>query len=176
MFNLLLHICCAPDLTAPFERLKDDYNISAFFYNPNIFLEEYNKRLSEFINLNKKLNLKFKIGRYDSLGWHKSIKGLEKEKEGGKRCLACFKFRLEKTAQTAKENKFDFFSTVLTISPHKDAEIINAIGENLAKEYQIDFLKFDFKKQEGFKRSLALSKEYQLYRQNFCGCIYSLRR
>ncbi|MCD4664850.1 MAG: epoxyqueuosine reductase QueH [Bacteroidales bacterium] len=176
MTKLLLHTCCAPCVTVPIERLKSEYNITSFFYNPNIHPEaEYRQRLLELKKLLNTLKTKSIIHNYDSDRWFEFVKGLENEPEGGKRCAVCFRMRLEQTALFAKQEGFDVFTTVLSISPHKNATLLNQIGNELAKQHQVQFLEANFKKQNGFKRSIELSKKYNLYRQNYCGCIYSRR-
>ena len=173
--KLLLHACCAPCSSACLERLKEHFDVTVFFFNPNIEDEEYLKRkqeLKKFISLTgwaKELDCD-----HDTAEFYKVAKGLESCPEGGERCLACFKLRLERTAKAAKEGGFDYFGTTLTISPLKDAAAINAIGEELSKEYGISWLYSDFKKQGGYLRSTQLSRQYGLYRQNYCGCVFSL--
>jgi len=172
--RLLLHTCCAPCVTVPVERLQHDYELSCFFYNPNIHLkDEYLKRLNEVIRLTKELGLKIIIPDYDVAPWFELVKGLEDEPEGGKRCSVCFEMRLQETGRYAKEHNFDVFTTTLTISPHKNAVLINKIGTEIGEQYQIAFLEANFKKQDGYRRSIELSKKHNLYRQNYCGCIFS---
>ncbi len=172
--KLLLHTCCAPCVTVPMERLQPDYEVSCIFYNPNIHLRyEYLERLNEIIRLTKELELKIIIPEYDVDRWFELVKGLEDEPEGGKRCSVCFEMRLRETAQYAKKNNFDLFTTTLTISPHKNATLINQIGAEISEQNQIPFLDANFKKKDGYKRSIELSKKYNLYRQNYCGCIFS---
>lgn len=172
--DLLLHICCAPCSTASIERLKNNYNVTGIFYNPNIYPEkEYLKRLKETEKYCQHFGINLIKFDYSHLEWLDKIKGLEREKEGRKRCLKCFKIRLDKVAKEAKERDFDFFTTTLSISPHKNFEDIKKIGDELAKKYKINFLAIDFKKQDGFKKSLELSKRHNLYRQNYCGCEFS---
>ncbi len=172
--SLLLHACCAPCSSACLERLKDFFDITVLFYNPNIEDEEYYKRKAELIKLlaatgwAKVLDCDRDTDKFAS-----AICGLEREKEGGKRCVKCFELRLDKTAEIAAANGFDAFTTTLTISPLKNAELINAAGEAAAKRHGTRWLHCDFKKKNGYLRSLQLSKEYELYRQNYCGCIYS---
>jgi len=177
--KLLLHVCCACCATEVYNRLKDDYEVTLFWYNPNIYPHsEYHNRLKSLKKLVKDLNCKYLIDNdYDSdlVEWEKAISGLENEPEGGKRCEKCYQFRLEQTAKVAKENGFDIFTTTLTISPHKNAALINQIGKQIASKYKIDYLESDFKKQDGFKKSIELSHKHNLYRQNYCGCIYSIR-
>ena len=176
--NLLLHSCCAPCSSYVIEYLRNYFNITILYYNPNIFpYEEYNKRKQEqikFINMFDDVN--FMDCDYDNDIYNDVIKGLEDEPERGRRCNVCFKLRLNKTALLAKNNNFDYFGTTLTVSPYKNASLINEIGIALANEYDIDWLYSDFKKNEGYKRSIELSKENNLYRQDYCGCIYSQRK
>ncbi len=175
--KLLLHICCAGCGAHISETLKSDYQVALYFYNPNIFPEdEYNKRLEEAKKIADEFWLDLIIGGYGHKGWLKEINGLEKEPEKGKRCYVCYKLRIEETAKIAKAKDYDFFSTTLTISPHKDAGAISAIGRELARKHNIDFLDKDFKKQEGFKKSCELSRKLGLYRQNYCGCEFSVRK
>ena len=178
--TLLLHSCCAPCSSQVITCLTNYFDITILYYNPNIYPEEeYLKRKEEQIRLINTIN---KINKleiidcdYDNDIYEKEIKGLEKEKEGGNRCYKCFNLRLEKTAQIAKKKKFNFFSTTLTISPYKNSKIINNIGKDLEKKYNITWLYSDYKKKDGYKKSIELSKKYNLYRQNYCGCIYSKR-
>lgn len=176
--SLLLHACCAPCSSAVLERLASHFKISILYYNPNITEEkEYQKRLDELRKIISKLNFKYQINiidsRYEPKEFFKIAKGLEKEKEQGKRCYKCYELRLEETAKVAKEKNFDFFATTLTLSPYKKTSWLNEIGENLSEKYQANYLYSDFKKKNGYKRSIELSKEYNLYRQDYCGCIYS---
>lgn len=164
--KLLLHVCCAPCSTHVIEELKKDYDITLFFYNPNVEpIEEYNKRLKNAEKLAKELDLPLIVGDYDNKEWHDAIKGHEQDKEGGERCNLCFKFRLEKTAELAEE----LFTTTLTVSPYKNHEIINKIGKNISE----NFLESNFKKEDGYKHSIELSKKHNLYRQHYCGCLFS---
>lgn len=176
--TLLLQSCCAPCSSYVLEYLSDYFCITVFFYNPNIETEkEYLKRKDEQIRLIASLNTKHPIDfldcDYNPEEFYSSVKGLENEKEGGKRCFTCYELRIQKTAEMAKINNLEYFCTTLTISPLKNSKKINEIGENLEKQYKIKFLKSDFKKKEGYKRSVELSKLYNLYRQNYCGCIFS---
>lgn len=176
--SLLLHACCAPCSSAVLERLASHFKISILYYNPNITEEkEYQKRLDELRKFISKLNFKYQINiidsRYEPKEFFQIAKGLEKEKEQGKRCYKCYELRLEETAKVAKEKNFDFFATTLTLSPYKKTSWLNEIGENLSEKYQANYLYSDFKKKNGYKRSIELSKEYNLYRQDYCGCIYS---
>ena len=179
--SLLLHSCCAPCSSAVLEKLQEIFEITVFYYNPNISEDvEYRKRVEEQKRLIEVFNRKapscpIKIidGDYEPQEFYQIAKGLETCPEGGERCFKCYALRLEKTAQLAKEEKFDYFTTTLTISPLKNAAKLNEIGEEMAVKYETAFLPSDFKKKEGYKRSIELSKEYDLYRQNFCGCVFS---
>jgi len=179
--SLLLHSCCAPCSSAVLEKLQEIFDITVFYYNPNISEEaEYGKRVEEqkrliaaFNEKKKEYPIKIVDGEYEPHKFYEMAKGLEQCPEGGERCFKCYALRLEKTAQMAKEGGFDFFTTTLTISPLKNAAKLNEIGEEMAEKYKISFLPSDFKKKEGYKRSIELSKEYDLYRQNFCGCAFS---
>lgn len=176
--SLLLHACCAPCSSAVLERLASHFKISILYYNPNITEEkEYQKRLDELKNFISKLTFKYPINiidsRYEPKEFFQIAKGLEKEKERGKRCYKCYELRLEETAKVAKEKNFDFFATTLTLSPYKMTSWLNEIGKNLSEKCQANYLYSDFKKKNGYKRSIELSKEYNLYRQDYCGCIYS---
>lgn len=174
--KILLHICCAPDATVVLNDLAPACHITAHFYNPNIYPgQEYVKRLGEMQKLAARIPIPLVSDTYDSERWTASIAGLEQEPEGGKRCAICFRIRLERAAHYAKEHGFDCFTTVLTVSPHKDAARINSIGAEIGARFGIEFIAADFKKRDGFKRSIALTKQYGLYRQNYCGCIFSLR-
>ena len=178
--TILLHSCCAPCSSHVITFLKEYFDITIIYYNPNIYpYEEYKKRKEEQIRLLNEIKSKNKLNiidcDYDNNIYEKTIKGLEKEKEGGSRCYKCFWLRLDKTAQIAKENNYDYFSTTLTISPYKNSTVINEIGKELETIYNITWLYSDYKKKDGYKKSIQLSKEYNLYRQNYCGCIYSKR-
>lgn len=179
--SLLLHSCCAPCSSAVLEKLQEIFEITVFFYNPNISEDtEYRKRVEEqrrlieaFNRKNSDCPIKMIDGDYEPQEFYKIAKGLETCPEGGERCFLCYALRLEKTAQLAKEAEFDYFTTTLTISPLKNAGKLNEIGEEKSEKYGVVFLPSDFKKKEGYKRSIELSKEYDLYRQNFCGCAFS---
>ena len=176
--NILLHSCCAPCSSYVIEYLTKYFNITILYYNPNISpIEEYEKRKKEQIKLINTIPTTNKIDildfDYDNNIYEKEIKGLEKEPERGKRCTKCFNLRLKKTAELASINKYDYFGTTLTVSPYKNSKLLNEIGTNLSKEYNIKWLYSDFKKNNGYKRSIELSKKYNLYRQNYCGCKYS---
>lgn len=175
--KLLLHSCCAPCSSAILEFLQNYFDITVYFYNPNItFEEEYYKRLNEQREYHEKRGYSIKVieGKYDpSEDFFKQVKGLEDRKEGGERCFKCYTLRMEATARKAKELGFDYFSTVLSISPLKNAQWINEIGEKLYEKYDIKFLNGDFKKKNRYLRSTEISREYELYRQDYCGCVFS---
>lgn len=176
--SILLHSCCAPCSSHVISVLKDYFDITILYYNPNISpIQEYEKRKQEQINFIKQLDCGIKIMNcdYDNDVYEECIKGLENEKEGGARCLKCFRLRLEKTAKLASINNFDYFCTTLTVSPYKNSQVINSIGKELMNIYNVKWLYSDFKKEEGYKHSIVLSKQYNLYRQDYCGCIYSIR-
>ncbi len=176
--ELLLHACCAPCSSAVLERIANHFKISIFYYNPNITDEdEYNKRITEIKKLISIVHPKYEIslieGKYEPEKFFEMAKGLEKEPERGKRCYKCYELRLSETAKIAEEMGFKYFCTTLTLSPHKNVNWLNEIGEELNNKYQTTYLYSDFKKKEGYKRSIILSKEYGLYRQDYCGCIFS---
>lgn len=171
--TLLLQACCGPCSSAVLEQLKPYFEITILYYNPNTYPEaEYEKRYNEFSKLD---GFKMIKEDYDHNEFLEVAKGLEAEIEGGARCYKCYELRLKKTATLAKELAFDYFSTTLSISPHKNAKWINEIGLKLEAEMGVKFLYSDFKKKEGYKRSIEISKEIGLYRQDYCGCEYSLR-
>ena len=173
--KLLLHSCCGPCSSSVIERLRDYFDITVIYYNPNIEpKEEYEKRKSEQLRLLNELGIKFMDIDYLNNEYHEKVKGYENEPENGLRCPLCFELRLDKTASKAKENNFDYFGTTLTVSPHKNSKIINEIGLKLEEKYGVKFLLSDFKKEDGYKRSIELSKKYDLYRQHYCGCEYSV--
>ncbi len=172
--KLLLHVCCAPCSPYVVELLRKEYSITAYFYDPNIHPEEeYLFRLEEMKRFCKKIHLDIITAEYDVDRWFKMVEGHEDDPERGERCRICFRMRLEKAVWFAKENGFPTFATVLSVSPHKDARAINQIGKELGEEYHINFFEADFKKKNGFKISVGKSKEYDLKRQNYCGCIFS---
>jgi len=172
--KLLLHACCAPCSIYILEQLAHDYDLTIFFYDPNIHpRQEYNLRRDELKNYAKKIGIKFEEGEYESKIWFDKVKGLENEPERGKRCDLCFDLRLSKTAAKAKMENYDAFATVLSISPHKDYQKISSIGQKLAAQHQIDFLDRDWKKKDGFKITSKMSKDEGFYRQDYCGCVYS---
>ena len=177
--SVLLHVCCAPCSSYCLEYLSEYFDITVYYYNPNITKpEEYAYRLSEekrYIAL--RTDFRHPVGmtesEYDPKVFFEAVKGLEKEPEGGARCERCFRLRLEASAKKAKELGVDCFTTTLTISPLKNAALLNEIGEEMGERYGVMWLPSDFKKKEGYKRSIVLSHEYDLYRQNYCGCVFS---
>ncbi len=172
--GILLHICCGTCSLYPYLFLKKDFNVTFFYYNPNIFpKKEYVKRLEGVRTVSKIYAVPLIIGKYEIKKWLNLTTNFKDEPEGGKRCSLCFRIRLEKTAETAKKLGFDLFGTTLTISPHKNQKIINSTGLELGLLKGIGFFQADFKKKEGFKKTMELSKNLNLYRQNYCGCIYS---
>ncbi len=178
--SLLLHSCCAPCSSYCLEYLSSHFKITVLYYNPNLYpAEEYDRRVGEQKKLIAALPVKYPVSLAEIKGdpndFYSAVKGLEHIKEGGERCFACFKLRLEKAAKYAKENGFDFFATTLTISPLKNAQKLNEIGENAGKKFGVRHLPSDFKKRNGFFRSVELSKIYGLYRQDYCGCVFSKR-
>lgn len=175
--KLLLHACCGVCSSSVMERLYKYFDITILYYNPNIYPEEeFIKRLNTQKEIIKKMNLDIDVlvPPYNDKEFYDISKGLEMEKEGGARCVKCFYLRLNKTAQIAKDNNFDYFTTTLSVSPYKDSQKLNEIGKVLEGKYDIKYLYSDFKKKEGYKRSNLLSYKYNLYRQHYCGCEYSL--
>lgn len=176
--TLLLHSCCAPCSSYCIEYLSNYFKITIFYYNPNISLEkEYRRRVEEqkrlIVSMPVKYPVNFIEGKYDTDRFYEISRGLEQEREGGERCFLCYRLRMEEAIKIAREGKFDYVTTTLSISPHKNAAKLNEIGEELEKIYEVQYLTSDFKKKNGYKRSIELSKEYDLYRQDYCGCIYS---
>ena len=174
--SLLLHACCAPCSSYVLEYLTKYFDITVFYYNPNISPEnEYLHRVSEIKRLISEMcpSVNFIEGRYEPEKFYEMAKGLENEPERGARCLKCYRMRLEESAVIAKENNFDYFTTTLSISPQKDSIVLNSIGKEISEKYDIPYLFSDFKKKGGYKRSIELSAQFHLYRQNFCGCIFS---
>ena len=179
--ELLLHACCAPCSSAVLERISNHFKISIFYYNPNITdYDEYVKRIDEIKKLISLVNAKYPIslieGNYEPEKFFEMVKGLELEPERGRRCYKCYSLRLDETAKMAEKLGFNYFCTTLTLSPHKNSDWINEIGENLNDKYNSTYLYSDFKKKNGYKRSIELSRDYNLYRQDYCGCIYSVRK
>lgn len=178
--TLFLHSCCAPCSSYVLEYLSRYFSITVFYYNPNISpLEEYKERTEEVERLIAELPaehpIRFVQGEYHPEEFYEAVKGHEKDPEGGERCSICFRMRLEESARLAKEGGYDWFTTTLTISPLKDAARLNTIGEEMGAKYGVSFLNSDFKKKNGYKRSTELSAQYHLYRQNYCGCVFSKR-
>ncbi len=185
--GLFLHACCAPCSSYCLEYLAQYFMITVFYYNPNISpKEEYEKRAAELAGLIgrqqellKNAKIKYPIhfleGRYDPERFYEMAKGMEKLPEGGERCLACYGLRLREAAEEAKKGGFDYFTTTLSISPHKNAQKLNEIGKALGEEYGIAYLPSDFKKKNGYRRSCELSEKFGLYRQDYCGCVFSKR-
>ena len=181
MKKLLLHSCCAPCSTAVIERLLEDmpdYEIIVYYYNPNIHpKEEYEKRKAEqirYIGLLDNKRVTFKDADYYPDDYFKAVKGLENTEEGGPRCTRCFYLRLLETCLMAKDLSCNMFGTTLTVSPHKNAEVINQVGKMISASFDVEFLEADFKKKDGYKRSIELAKQNEIYRQNYCGCEFSM--
>lgn len=178
--RLLLHSCCAPCSSYVLEYLSQYFEVTVFYYNPNIYPEsEYTKRVLEQQKLISEMRFKhpvtFIAGNYDSEKFYNMARGLENVKEGGERCFKCYELRLREAAKIAKNGEYDFFTTTLSISPLKNAQKLNEIGMLLAEEYGIEYLLSDFKKKNGYKRSVELSEQYGLYRQDYCGCVFSMK-
>lgn len=176
--GLLLHVCCAPCSSYCLEYLSKYFRVTVYYYNPNISIkEEYDHRLSEEKRLITQMPFENPVdmieGSYDPREFFDAVKGFEEEPEGGKRCEKCFELRLGSSAKLAAERGYDYVTTTLSISPLKNAELLNTIGERAAEKYGVRWLYSDFKKKEGYKRSIELSREYDLYRQNYCGCVFS---
>jgi predicted adenine nucleotide alpha hydrolase (AANH) superfamily ATPase len=172
--KMLLHICCAPCSTHVIDYLKSDYDLDGYFYNPNIHPEnEYELREKEIQRYAESNNIMLIHEEYDDIQWFELTKGMDDMTEGDKRCEICFEMRLEKTAKYAKEHGYDIIATTLSISPHKNAQKINEIGSKVVKKHGVRFLEADFKKKGGFEKSIQMSKQFGLYRQSYCGCIFS---
>ncbi len=178
--ELLLHSCCAPCSSYCIDLLSGYFHVTVFYYNPNIYPpEEYHMRAAQQERFIGEYPVKYPVsfveGRYDTERFYQMAQGLEQEPEGGKRCFACYELRLREAAEYARNHSFDFFTTTLSISPLKNAAKLNEIGGRLAEEYGVPYLFSDFKKKEGYKRSTEISCEYDMYRQYYCGCVYSKR-
>ncbi len=176
--KVLLHVCCAPCFSGCIESLADWADITLLFYNPNMdTAEEYRKRAVELRRfcIDAKLPVEVVVEDFDPKPFYDLARGLENVPEGGERCFKCYELRMREAAIYARDNGFDYFTTTLTLSPLKNAAKINDIGEMLGAVYGVKHLPSDFKKKDGYKRSIELSKEYNLYRQNYCGCVYSRR-
>lgn len=178
--RLLLHSCCAPCSSYVLEYLSQYFSITVFYFNPNIYpREEFFKRLEEqkrFISLFPAQNkISFTENGFHDEMFYNAVRGLENIREGGERCFECYRLRLEETAKLAASEGYDYFTTTLSISPYKNADKLNEIGEELAEKYNIKYLTSDFKKKNGYRRSCDISREYGMYRQNYCGCFFSMR-
>lgn len=178
--KLLIHSCCAPCSSYVLEYLSQYFEITVYFYNPNIYPPlEYIRRVEEQERLINEMKFEHPVtlqtGVYEPEEFYRIVEGYEKEPEGGSRCFRCYELRLQEAAKVAQAGKFDYFTTTLSISPLKNADKLNGIGEKLGKEYRISYLPSDFKKKNGYKRSVELSKEHNLYRQDYCGCVFSQR-
>ena len=172
--KILVHICCAPDALYVMDLLRKDFYIHGFFYNPNIHpLEEYEKRLEETKKVARIVDFKLYEAEYNKQKWFEIVEKFKDEPEKGRRCDVCYALRLEKTARKTSELGFDIFTTVMSLSPWKKAEVMNRMGKMFARRYGIQFLEANFKKKDGFQKSIELSKKHNLYRQNYCGCEYS---
>lgn len=176
--RLLLHSCCGPCSSAVLERINEYFDMDIFYYNPNIdSSSEFYRRADEQKDLVKYLDLDDKIGvevvKYNHDEFLDYVKGFEKYEEGGARCFKCYRQRMERAAEYAKENNYDYFTTTLSISPHKDSQILNKIGEDISKKIGVKYLYSDFKKKNGFKRSVELTDKFNMYRQKYCGCEFS---
>lgn len=174
MEKVLLHVCCGICLSYPIQKLRDDgYGVTCFFYNPNIEpKEEYDKRLAVAQGACRLLGVELLAGPYDNAVWREAVKGLEQESEGGKRCAACYRMRLEYVCNKARELGIGFFASTLSVSPHKNVAAVNSAGSFLEPR---SFLSYDFKKQDGFKKTQAFAREHEFYRQNYCGCLFGKR-
>ncbi|MGN0140779.1 MAG: epoxyqueuosine reductase QueH [Roseburia sp.] len=178
--SLLLHSCCAPCSSYCLEYLSEYFSVTVYYYNPNIYPpEEYTKRVEEQQRLIEELPVRYPVsfleGAYDTERFYAMAKGLEEVPEGGERCFLCYELRLRESAEVAAARGFDYFTTTLSISPLKNAEKLNEIGDRLGAEYGVAYLNSDFKKKNGYKRSVELSQQYGMYRQYYCGCVYSKR-
>ena len=176
--KLLLHVCCGPCSSAVLEVLNKYFDITIYYYNPNTYpYSEFKKRLDQIVKLiNDGYDNKINIieGSYDDEDFYKFVEGHESDREGGPRCHLCYRYRLDATCRFAKENNYDYFCTTLSVSPYKNSKVLNEIGKELSKKYNIKYLYSDFKKKDGYKRSIELSNKYKLYRQDYCGCKYSM--
>lgn len=176
--SLLLHACCAPCSSAVLERLCDIFSVTLYFYNPNISpTEEFEFRLAELKRLVTEMRLDISViaPKYDNGEFESVVKGMEDMAEGGARCAVCYRLRLERAVRYAEEHGFDYVTTTLSVSPYKNAALLNELGNELTQNLNVRYLTSDFKKKDGYKRSCELSAEYNLYRQNYCGCVYSKR-
>lgn len=175
MEKLLLHSCCGPCSTGVLDDLIKNYDVTVFYYNPNIYpATEYEKRAKEQVKYLEQKGISYVVCDYNPNEFEEKVKGLELEPEGGLRCYECFKLRLKATASYAKSHGFDLFTTVMSVSPHKDYEVLNKIGNEIAKEVGVNYLEANFKKNNGYLKSIQNSKALGMYRQNYCGCKYSM--
>lgn len=174
--KMFVQICCAPDALYVMDLLRKDYDVSGFFYNPNIHpREEYDLRFGETQKVAATLGFEIIEGPYDESRWHTLTAKFKDEPEKGRRCDVCYALRLEQTAKKGAELGFDIFTTVMSLSPWKKTDVMNKIGKMFGQRFQIQYLEANFKKKDGFKKSMELSKRHKLYRQDYCGCIYSIR-
>lgn len=178
--ELVLHSCCGPCSSSVLEQMANYFSVYLLYYNPNIWpQEEYERRKLEQVDVLKRLKVKYPVTfvemPYEQEKFSQVVKGLEQEKEGGARCTQCFLLRLTQAAKYAQDNSIEWFTTTLTVSPHKNSQLLNILGQKVATKYNVKFLPSDFKKKNGYKRSLELSKELDLYRQDYCGCKYSYK-
>ncbi len=174
--KLLAHACCAPDALYVFGLLKGDFEVTGFFYNPNIHPEEeYGRRLEEMRTVAARLGLPLLEGPYDAERWMMLAEKFKNEPEKGRRCEVCYAMRLQKTAEQASSLRFDYFATVMSLSPWKKADALNRIGRMFGRRFNVRYLEADFKKKDGFRKSVELSRAHGLYRQDYCGCLYSRR-
>ncbi len=172
--TLLLHACCAPCAAYVYEVLDEDFDVTAYFYNPNIApFSEYTKRLCELEDYSAKRGFPLLTGLYDSREWTSAVKARRFDGERSERCMLCFSYRLEECFRYARDNSYDVVATVMSVSPHKDAAMLNEAGRNLKRRYGIGFLEEDFKKNDGYRKSVEISRLNGFYRQNYCGCVYS---
>ena len=174
--KILLHSCCAVCMAYPMELLKKEYEPIVFFFNPNIYpLVEHNRRRDELINYCRNMGYEYILEEEDSSSWYKFVQGLEEEPEKGLRCNKCFEYRLDATAKKAKDLGIELFSTTLSVSPHKVSKNIFSVGDEVQKKYGVTFLQMDFKKQDGFLKTMQIAKKINFYRQQYCGCEFSIR-
>jgi epoxyqueuosine reductase len=177
MKKMLLHTCCAPCAIYVVQQLAKEYDLALHYYNPNIHpADEYQKRLNEIIKWATKNSIKLIEDDYNADEWFDNIKGFEQAPEGGERCWVCYELRMRKTAQYAQNNDYEVFSTTMSISPHKNADKLNEIGDSLSKEYNVEYLSANWKKNDGFKIACELSKQEDFYRQDYCGCEFSQKQ
>lgn len=177
MKRLLLHCCCAPCAAYVIQELQKSYEVTLFYFNPNIFPKvEYDIRCKELKKYAQRMNLELILAGYNHDNWLSVVQGLEKEPEKGKRCEVCFKYRLEETMKKAQELNFDLVCSTLSISPHKDFNVINQVGKKLSKEFKVKFLESNWKENGGFQRSCQISEQENFYRQTYCGCEFSIRK